>query len=128
MYASVADVAVELGRPVVSPETEQIAGWIGRVEGRIQRRIPDLAGRYAIDPDVFGAALVGVVVDVVARKVRNPDGLRSERVDDYYYDRGSQVSDLSLTDDEWGLLLPESAGGAFTIRPTFAPDRRCRPW
>lgn len=125
-YTTVDDVATELGRTIVSPETEQVQAWINRVEARILQRIPDLAKRV-LDPAYFDL-LAGVVVDVVARKVRNPEGMRSERIDDYYYDRGGQSVDLSLTDLEWGELLPESASGAFSTRPSFVPDRACWPW
>lgn len=120
------DVATDLGRPLTDSEYEQVSAWIGRVEARIMQRIPDLADR-ALDPGYLDR-LVGVVVDVVVRKVRNPEGLRSERIDDYYYDRGAQSADLSLTDLEWAELLPESASGAFSTRPGFIPDRVFWPW
>lgn len=123
----ISDVAAILGRPIVPPEEEQVQGWINRVEGRIRRRIPDLDER--LEDLGFGETLIGVVVDVVIRKINNPDGLRSERIDDYYYDRGSQTADLWPTDEEWAELLPAVALGAFSTRPGFEPGHiRVTPW
>lgn len=121
MYTSTQDVATELGRALSVEESAQVGAWITRVESRIEARIPDLTVRV-IDAGYLDR-LVGVVVDVVARKVRNPEGLRTERVDDYYYDRGpSATADLTLTDGEWAELLPANATGAFSTRPRFEPD------
>lgn len=125
-YTSPLDVATDLGRPLTDSEQAQVSAWIDRVEARILQRIPDLADR-ALDP-AYLDRLTGIVVDVVVRKLRNPEGMRSERIDDYYYDRGSQSADLTLSDLEWGELLPESASGAFSTRPNFVPDRACWPW
>lgn len=121
-HTHVDDVATELGRPIPEgPEHDQIESWIRRVEGRILRRIPDLADRV-LDEDYL-ETVRSVVAAVVARKVLNPEGFRSERVDDYYYDRGSQKADLWPSQDEWADLLPGAASGAFSVRPTFEPDR-----
>lgn len=125
-YTTTVDVATEIGRPLTDSEQGQVSAWIDRVEARILQRIPDLADR-TLDPGYL-ARLQGVVVDVVARKLRNPEGMRSERIDDYYYDRGGQSADLSLSDLEWGELLPESASGAFSTRPSFEPDVVAWPW
>lgn len=126
-YTHVDDVATELGRPIPEgPEHDQIESWIRRVEGRILRRIPDLAERV-LDDDYLATVKL-VVAAVVARKVHNPEGMRSERVDDYYYDRGNQPADLWPTTDEWAELLPATASGAFSTRPSFEPDRTPWPW
>lgn len=126
MYTDPSSVAVELGRELTPSEVAQVKQWIDRVEARISARIPDLAERIG-DTDFF-AVFSGVVVDVVARKARNPEGFRSERIDDYYYDRGAQSTDLSLTADEWAELLPElGATGAFSVRPSF-DSTGCRSW
>lgn len=122
-YTDVDDVGTELGRAISdTAERDQIQQWIQRVEGRIARRVPEL-DLLVGDPAYLGT-LQGVVVAVVARKVRNPEGLRSERIDDYYYDRSDRSSpaDLWPTAEEWAELLPESAQGAFSTRPSFEPD------
>jgi len=122
---TIADVSAALGRPIVPPQSTQVESWIGRVEGRIRSRIPDLDER--IQAPAYKAAVVGVVVDVVIRKINNPTGLRSERIDDYYYDRGSQKADLWPTDEEWRELIPDAVTGAFSTRPGFEPDRKGWP-
>lgn len=126
LYATVEDVATEVGRPINPPEDSQVLAWIDRVEGRILGRIPNLAELVA--ESSYLAQLKGVIVDVVARKVRNPEGMRSERIDDYYYDRGGQTADLWPTDSEWAELIPDAMRGAFSVRPSFIPDRGCEPW
>lgn len=125
VYAIWQDVAADLGRPaseVSAEEQEQWARWIDRVSGRIARRISDLNDRVAADPD-YASTLTGVIVDVVVRRVNNPNGFRSERVDDYYYDRQQgEPSSLWLTDDEWRELGWFASSEAFSTRPGFEPD------
>lgn len=121
----ISDVVAILGRPIVPPEEDQVQGWINRVESRIRTRVPDLDERLSVQ--AYADTFVGVVVDVVIRKVLNPTGMRSERIDDYYYDRGSEKADLWPTAAEWAELLPATASGAFSTRPGFqrsscAPD------
>ena len=113
------DVAAALGRPIVSPETEQVQKWIDRVERRIRNRVQDLEDRLKIEG--YRETFTGVVEDVVIRKIQNPKGMRSERVDDYYYDRGEKSSDLWPTEEEWAELLPASGSAAFSTRPGFVP-------
>lgn len=120
---SVDDVATALGRPIVSPQTEQVQKWIDRVERRIRNRAKDLDDRLA--NDAFKDTFTGVVEDVVIRKIQNPEGLQSERIDDYYYDRGNKTSDLWPTEAEWAELLPASGVGAFSTRPGFEPGWGC---
>lgn len=122
-YTYVEDVAVELGRPISSgsPEAQQVESWIARVEARIADRVPDLATKAA--EVAYRDRLVGVVVAVVARKANNPEGLRSERIDDYYSDRGSSpAGDLWPTQQEWGELMASASAGAFSVRGSYVPD------
>lgn len=116
---SVDGIAEALGRPIVPPETLQVQRWVDRVENRIRRRVKDLDER--LEDDLYRDTFTGIVEDVVIRKIHNPQGLRSERIDDYYYDRGSQTADLWPSDDEWAVLLPSSAATAFSTRPEFEP-------
>lgn len=115
----VTDVAEALGRPIVGPEIDQVQKWIDRVELRIRNRVADLDQRLEIP--AYRATFTGVVEDVVIRKIQNPEGMRSERIDDYYYDRGDKTSDLWPTEAEWAELLPASGQSAFSTRPGFEP-------
>lgn len=125
-YASVADVAAELGRPVPTddPTIAQWGRWLTRVENQILARIPDLHARV-----LAGSPTAALVADVeataVARKALNPEGLRSttRSIDDgsvtKTIDQARSAGELELTDDEWDLLLPRPVRGAFTIRPEW---------
>lgn len=96
-YATVIDVATTLGRPITDPdEQNQITNWISKTERIIAARLGDLA---ALDRQI----LADVISEVVARRARNPDGKRNERIDDYSYtlDAAASAVELTLTADEW---------------------------
>lgn len=124
-FAEVSDIAQRLGRPASSPtESSQWEAWLSDVESIILGRIPDLASRIS-DGRPTLATVVMVEANAVIRKILNPEGKRSERIDDYSYDRGELLGNGSifLTDEEWALLIG-SPDGAFTIRPAGDPRRR----
>lgn len=89
----------------------------------VRARFPDIETRMAAVTDPLDVELVrGVIVAMVLRAMRNPDGKRREQIDDYSYERDAAVADgsLYLSDAEADLLAPPgTATGAFTIRPTF---------
>jgi len=125
-YATVSDVATELGRPTPTdaPVLAQWNSWLRQVEARIKVRVVDLDTRAAANSD-YAALVADVEASVVARKVLNPEGLRSvtTSIDDgsltKMRDSGTGAEPLALTDQEWALLLPTRPTGAFTIRPQF---------
>lgn len=132
-YATVSDVAAELGRPIPSDVNviNQWNRWLSRVENIIVARIPDLAGRIA--EGTLSAALVAdVEAAAVARKAQNPEGLRqtTKSIDDgsvtKIVDQSRSVGEIDLLPEEWALLLPRADSGAFSTRPGFEPDRV--PW
>lgn len=132
-YALVADVATEVGRSpssVTSVEEDQWQGWIDRVERQIEQRFRRaglvLADQVALDDPTSGD-LMDVIVEVVARKVRNPNGDTSTTVtiDDGSVTRRREGVDdsqgLDLTDGEWARLLPASGRRrprAFSVMPS----------
>jgi len=125
-YAAVTDVEVRYGRTLSAPESAQVTAWIEDLESEIHERISNL-----LDLIVAGrptdATLRRVICAAVIRKLQNPEGLRTTTVaiDDYSttktVDSSNSAGFLSLTDDEWSLLLPGSSGDAFTITPYWAP-------
>ena len=122
MLATLDDVSSRLGRPITdTAEVAQVNKWIGDVSRRIVRRIPTI-DNSVVDGTISSATVSQIVANVVIRKMGNPEGFRSERIDDYYYDRGQQSADLSLTDVEWADLIPGYGSGAFSVRPGFVPD------
>lgn len=128
-YASVSDVAAELGRPTPTdpPIVAQWQRWLSRVENMIRARIPDLDALVTAGTP-SEALVVDVEAAVVARKVLNPEGLRqvTRAIDDgsvtKTVDQTRSSGELGLTEDDWGLLLPTADSGAFSTRPGFEPD------
>ena len=117
-YATVIDVATTLGRQITDPdEQNQITNWIGKVERIIAARLGNLD---ALDRQI----LADVISEVVARRARNPDGKRNERIDDYSYtlDAAASAVELTLTADEWGRISQDgSTSGAYMPVLTPAP-------
>jgi hypothetical protein len=116
-YATPDDVAARLGRPLTPEQIIQVQAWLDDIEAEIRSKVPNL-DVLAADPDYL-ALLIRVECAAVLRVVRNPDGKMTERIDDYSWtrDQSTASGSLFLTDDEWGLLTPESSTEAFTIRP-----------
>lgn len=114
--ATLTDVAESLGRPITDElEVAQVNRWLANVELLIRARLGD--DLTAVAPD----ALVFVETEAVIRKIRNPDGKVSEDIDDYRYRLNTDAARgaVFITDDEWALIVPRRARGAFTIRPVF---------
>lgn len=124
-YADVSDVAAELGRPspIDSVVVAQWTAWLRRVEAVIRVRIPNLDALVASGA-VLADNLAAVEAAVVARKVSNPEGLRSTTtaIDDGTLTKvrdSGEGGSLALSDAEWALILPRRARGAFTVRPQW---------
>jgi hypothetical protein len=132
-------VRVELGVPCPSAtQLQQVNSWLAQIERIIRGRIRDLDELVA-DGRLDRAVLADVETSAVARKARNPDGLRqtsSTVTADDVSETVSQTVDvassdgvLRLTDEEWARLLPASSGGAFTIHPYGAArSTGADPW
>lgn len=109
-FATLNDVADDLGRPLSDgAEATQIQRWLNRVEARIRQRIANFDERVTTESG-FVDLLSGVEVDVVVRRIHNPTGKKSERLDDYSYSLqdSSAKADLWPTEDEWAELLPSA--------------------
>ena len=117
-YATVIDVATSLGRPITDPDEQaQITNWISKTERIIAARLGNLDN---LDRQI----LADVISEVVARRARNPDGKRNERIDDYSYtlDAAASAVELTLTADEWARLSQDgSTSGAYMPVLTPAP-------
>jgi len=116
-YALHTDVATSLGRPITDQaEIAQVNQWIKNAELLIRHRLGDPA---LLDV----AAVQYVIVEAVARRVRNPEGKQNERIDDYSYGLNPNDArvELFITDQEWELLTPSVERGAFTIRLAGQP-------
>jgi hypothetical protein len=125
--AQPADV-VARWRPLNARQQRVAATKLADVERRIRKRMA-AAGRD-FDTEVadlagdFRADVIEIEAEAVARVLRNPDGLRSEGLENYQSTRDKSLSDgqLKVTADEWKQigLGPGSNGKAYTIDMT--PD------
>lgn len=123
-YANLNDVQTRLGR-AISDEAEiaQVNAWLKDASGMIDERIPDLATRIE-DGWVLASTVKRITAQSVIRKVKNPDGVTYESIDDHRqgYNEAMTKGELHFTDDEWDSLLaqPDTGGsGAFTIYPYY---------
>lgn len=108
-------VGISLGRTFVGLEAEQVEQWIEDARLLIKTRLGDLD---ALDQDLLDY----VVREAAAARARNPEGYQSETVDDYTYRYGSQTRQVTILDEWWNLLDPDTGSGAFAVRPGFEPD------
>jgi hypothetical protein len=116
--ATVSEVATSLGRPIDSAtESDQVQQWLDDAEMQVRLRLGDLT---LLDQ----RALAYVEREAVVLKVKNPDGKKSEAIDDYNYGRQEDAArgQVYIIDDWWDMLTPDMATGAFTITPYSVPD------
>jgi hypothetical protein len=125
--AKPADV-VARWRPLNARQQRVAATKLADVERRIRKRMvaqgKDFDALILADDD-FKADVIEVEAEAVARVLRNPDGLRSEGLENYQSTRDKSLSDgqLRVTADEWkqlGLAPASSSGKAYAIDMT--PD------
>lgn len=105
-----------------APDDEAIVEtWIGKAEREVRFRVPDLLARIAADESGdLQATAVDVVVAMVIRVFRNPEGIRQRNITTGPF-TGSETyggdvpGGLALTDDELARLRGQRVTGAFTI-------------
>lgn len=130
-----------------APDDEyRVQNWIDRAEREIRFRVPDLQARIDVQQSLIPPAsdlldmTRDVVVAMVTRVFRNPEGIRtvnqssgtgpfSETVSRTY--GGDTPGGLFLADDELAKLQGQTASGAFSIdlvpswsrfSTSYAPD------
>ena len=120
MYASADDIGEHLGRPLTETERAQVERWLGWLEADIARRLPGAM----IDAPTANR----VLVESVAAYMANPSGAASVSVavDDgsmtRRYERGC-VGRVAILPELWADLGLTEGRTAFTIRPSYEPDR-----
>lgn len=117
------DVAVELGQLPLDEATEvRYKSWIDRAERMIRRQADRLGVAWE---DVDLDTVHDVVLLAVAQHARNPEAMESVdiSVDDGREMRRYRSSgEIAISDLWWSWLFPDSASGAFSVRPHFEPD------
>lgn len=117
--ATIIDVAARW-RPLTDDETIIGTTLLDDAWALLKLRVPDVEPRLAAIPATLDVVLVRmVIVAMVLRVMRNPDGLRQETIQDYSYTRDSGAASgmLTISGDELDLLTPATSGTAFTITP-----------
>lgn len=111
------------------PDDEaQLQTWINKAEREIRFRVPTIQPRIDADePDLLETAK-DVVVAMVTRVFRNPEGIRQRNTTTGPFTEsatygGDMPGGLGLTDDELEKLRGQSTKGAFTISmiPSTSP-------
>lgn len=121
--ASVQDVSTAIGRPITSEtEVAQVEYWLGAAELLISARLGDVSA-------LEQSALKYVETEAVVARMRNPQGLQSESIDDYTYNYGANTMQVAILPEWWDLLAPAREFEAFSTRPSFEPDcSQPDPW
>jgi len=105
-------------------DLQKIEAWIGKAERLLRSKLPDLYGRVQADPVTEPDLLSNVrdvVVTMVQRVFRNPEGLRTRQESTGPFGGsvtygGDQPGALWATDAELAMLtVAGSSRGAFTI-------------
>lgn len=101
-------------RPLSAQEQTNATVLLDDAWRMLKRRIGDLETRMATETDLLGE-VVRVLCAATLRVLKNPDGMRSETVDDYTGTRDASVATglLYFTDDELGGLRVDGSSGAF---------------
>ena len=105
-------------------DTAKIDNWIGKAERLLRAKVPTLEARLGVDPvtepDLLGN-VVDVVVSMVQRVFRNPEGVRQRQEGAGPFSGsvtygGDQPGAMWVTDAELAVLaVTGSSSGAFTI-------------
>lgn len=126
-----------IGEGVPMDDT-QVAVWIAKAEREIRFRVPDLQSRIDAEAQLFPPVTDlldtarDVVVSMVTRVFRNPDGIRQRNTTTGPFTEsatygGDVPGGLGLTDDELAKLQGVRSRGAFTVSlipetsPFYAP-------
>lgn len=106
VLATVLDVELRLGRTLVDPELSRVVGLLEDASDLVCLE----AGTEWVDPDTDAllpvpGAIRGVVLRMVDRVARNPEGFSAESDGDYSYQRTQvQSGGVYLTDAERAII------------------------
>lgn len=106
------DVTGSFERSLTSDEQRVLPNWLDKAWRELQRVVPGIPARVALPETTLGHLDVDDVIDVVVamveRKLRNPDGLRSWKGDDYdqTIDVALSSGQIYVSDTERESLMP----------------------
>jgi hypothetical protein len=125
--ATAPDVATSLLRLLTATEDMYVPALLDRAEAHLLASIPELL-EWAADDETYRETAVSTEADMVARVLRNPDGLVSERGDLYSYrlDLAVASGHLLPTHDELARLRRRGPVGS--ILPSLDAYAAARFW
>jgi len=99
--ADVASLEVRLGRTFVDPELSRVTALLDDASALVR----DVAGKTWIDPDTgllqtVPGSIKAIVLRMVERAVRNPEGFSAESAGDYSYQRTGVQQGIYITEAE----------------------------
>jgi hypothetical protein len=112
------NVTDALERPLTTDETRVLNSWLDTAWRKLRARMPALEARMDLPEGSPGRLDEGdvriVVVAMVERKLRNPEGRRSFTGDDYTetVDTALSSGQIYVTDEELRDLAPPETGAA----------------
>lgn len=118
------DVRGSIERPLTSDEERVIPEWLGKAWRELNRVVPGISVRHALDPSeptyLDADDVADVIVAMVERKVRHPDGVSQWNGDDYgeRVDPSMASGRIYVTDQERESLMPAApsyGGGIYSI-------------
>lgn len=111
-------------RPLTSAETIVADALLADAWLLLKKADATIETRLDADPVTLDSGLVKIVlVEMVKRVLRNPDGITQESIQDYSYtrDRANSSGLLTVTDEDLVLLASDESAtsDAYTIRPAY---------
>lgn len=95
-FATTEDVELAWNQPVTGGAVDYVEYLIGKAERLVRDKVPQLDARILAGK--LATETVGdVVVDMVVRLLRNPEGLSSESAGDYSYQRNAATGEGRIT-------------------------------
>lgn len=121
-FATFSDVAA-VWRALTTDEEGQVTRRLEQASRIIRQRIGDIDARVG-DGSLDAALVRDVVVDMVLRYLKNPEGYRQEAIEDYSRTRDTALSEgkIYLTDDELELLSATANSTTFSVKPATEPS------
>lgn len=116
--ATVADIEARW-RPLSDLETTNASAYLDDAWLLLNNRVKDLSTRLD-DATLDSGLVVAVEVAMVLRVLRNPDGKRSESVDDYSFTRDDSTATGGMFVDPAELLTLMPAGSTTRSRRLVA--------
>ncbi len=126
VYADAAAVQLAWGQPIPESQVDWVQGRVDAAHRLLRAKAPGLDAR--VTSGSLDGALVGdVIVEMVLRVARNPEGYTREQDGDYGYGRSDRVGSgvLEVTEADLKKL---GYGGSSTYTTTLADAALPRPW